>query len=239
MMFRGLHLFFLVACGLVLAFDLPAQTPAADRPPPTFRIVSVVGDYGELHYRVSAKEPDRVINSNRALSGSLPMPTGSQLEIYRLIPPPPDSPPGTPPTKQVAIKANLNPSIPESIVVVLPITPEDPGTLFNTLGIVAPPEFRAGTCLIANFTSYPQAAVLLKDKVHTLDAGKTDLFAFTEGHILVRVAVPKGDGWAIASDDAWRLPTDYRGYILIFPYVKDPDSPPLPDRSSGDCAYQF
>ncbi len=227
MITRAYHWILLIAVCLVSGPGLHAQTATGDKPKPTFRIVSVVGSYGELHYRINAKEPDRIITVNRALSAPLPAPSGL-LEIYRLVPPPADSPVDTPPTRQVVIKADLNSNIPESIVVVLPLTPTDQKTLFETRVISPDRDFEAGTCLIANFSSFDQAAVSIKKDIHTVGMGKIDIVNFTDGHNLIKAAVEKGGKWAVACDDAWRLSSQYRGYILIFPYIPDPDYPPPP-----------
>jgi len=221
----------LFALSLLAAPCLHAQpaAAAASSVPRTFRILSIVGSYEALFYQTTADKVSlQAITVTRSLSQPLPAPKGAKLEIFRWVPPPPDAPPGTPPTRQVALTAMLDLNAPESIVVATPLTPANEQTLFTPKVIALTEDDKARTCLVANLTDFPSAAVSLKETVHTLEPGAVKRVTFEKGHNLLKVAVQirQNNAWALAGDDAWRLNDLYRGYILILPYMEDPDFPP-------------
>lgn len=240
------HVLASVLCALLTVAAtvvLRAQPGPADPIPRTFRIMSYVGSYEELFYQTSAaKSSIRPITISRTFSPPLPAPTGTTLEVFRWIPPPPNSPPGTQPTRQVALTATLDPNAPESLVIGRPLTPENKKTNFQAQAIPLGDDYHAGTCLLANLSGFPSAAISLRDSVHTLKDGATELAAFGKGHTLIKVAVTvqHGGGWALAGDDAWRLNAMYRGYIIVLPYMDDPDypRPSIPRRRSSASIFR-
>jgi len=221
------RLFFIITLSLLFWGNLEAQTPEPNPPARTFRIISVVGNYEGLQYETtSAKTSARPIAVSRSLSSPQPAPTGTKLELFRMLPPPPDAPPGTPPTRQVVLTATLDTKAPESIVVALPLIPADKLTAFKAHTIPLSENYRAGTCLIANLSGFPQLAVSMKENVSTVKNGAVNMTTFDKGHNSIKIALQNGDKWTVAGNDAWRLHESYRGYILTLPYMEDPDFPP-------------
>lgn len=207
---------------------LQGQTAAGETPQRTFRVMSIVGRYEGLFYSAGSPGNPSSIVIGPFLSPHLPIPADSQLEVFRLLPPPPDAPAGTGPARRVVFKTKLPSVGQECIVVVRPLVPKDQDTLFDARVIVVPDTFHAGNCLLVNFSSYPEVAYSVKEQIYTLAPGDVRLVPVGEGITSLKVAVKSGQSWALAGSDSWRVSAKHRGYALVFPYIEDPDSPPIP-----------
>lgn len=203
------------------------QPGVADKPQRTFRLISIVGSYEGLFYKSNHTANAQPIVIGPFLSPVLPVPGNSQVEIYRLIPPPSDAP-GAPPTQQVVLKANLPADGFENIIVARPLIPKSKTTLFEPQVIPVPKDYQAGTCLLVNFSPFENVAYAIKEKIYTLGTGEIQLVPINQGITSLKIAVNAGNNWALAGGDAWRISPKHRGYVLVFPYIEDPDAAPLP-----------
>ncbi|MGE9291741.1 MAG: hypothetical protein ACQKBT_12155, partial [Puniceicoccales bacterium] len=76
---------------------LSAQSPHEEEPS-TFRILSAVGGFRDLFYEVEEGKNPIKLNIRTKFSREYPSPENKELVLFRQIPPPAGSPPGTPPT---------------------------------------------------------------------------------------------------------------------------------------------
>lgn len=218
----GVAALLLLFCGSLRSAE---QSPIKPR---QFRLISMVGTYENIYYQAQAGKPPVSLRLTRAPSAPLQVPAGSTLQFFREIPPPPDAPPGTPPIRQILLKTAVPQSEDDFIVVARPLVPEDKQTSFDATVLPFPKEYVAGTCLVANLSPFPEAAISLKNEVHHIKQGERKFLPLENGHNLIKIAVQvsKSGRWELAGDDAWRLWPGQRGLILVFPYIRDPDFPP-------------
>lgn len=222
------RLFPLCLATVLLWIAPPVYLAAADntKRPRTFRVMSMVSTYDDMFYQVNSQE--RIdVRLGSAPSSPLPVPSGSRLRFLREIPPPPDAPPNTPPTRQTLFDAPIPDTNEDFYVIARPLVPEDKKTVFEATVVPFPEDFTAGKCLIANLSPFSEAAISIKDRVHKVSKGQKQFIQLDVGHSPIKVAVFVGPAWGLAAEDAWRLWPNQRGLILIFPYIKDPDYPPL------------
>ncbi|MBC2602950.1 hypothetical protein [Puniceicoccus vermicola] len=189
--------------------------------------MSIVGSYTGLYYQTGSDTSSvRSIRVGRGLSRPLAIPPNGELVLFRKIPPPPDAPEGTPPIRVPVLSAELEGDSPGYIVVARPLEPKEADTRFSSVVVPLPDDFGAGTCLIANLSSFPNVAASFHDDIYKIAAGTTQLVSIRSGHNMVRTAVRVSDDWKLAGSDTWRLNETLRGYFLILPYMEDPDYPP-------------
>ncbi len=222
--------FFALLLGLFACQILPAQTQDA---PPTFRIISSSGSYGGLFYDIGTGRNKITIpvSLNQTLSAPMVRPSGSTLEIYRLIPPPPDAPPDTPPTRVVVVDATFPSAETDYIVVAFPLHPTRDTLMMTKLVPPSNSSHKAGTVKVINFSSF-SAGVGLDESQRALNSGDISIMHCGTGRVLLQVAVSKGGGWAKAFRGERRLAPELRGYVFIFNYMVDldygPDAIPPP-----------
>ena len=190
----------------------------------TFRIISATGSYDGLLYDTGSgsKKITVPIILNQALSPPLPSPEGSHLDIYRLIPPPLNAPPGTPPIRQVVISTQLPVKQSDCIVVTFPVSENRLGPLQARLVPPSPGSHQAGTLRIINFSSY-DAGVAINEHQSTFAAGAIDVVKTGAGRVLLQVAVNKNGVWDKTFRAERRITPQMRGYVFIFDYRDDPD----------------
>ncbi len=219
---------------LVLFVCLSALLPLAAQTgqppatlPPTFRIISASGSYTGLLYdsSVGGKKTAVPIDINQALSAPLARPAGKELEIYRLVPPPPDAPPGTKPTRQVVVTVPMPANPADCIVVTFPTSTNKMDPLIARVVPPAPDSHQAGTVRVVNFSNF-EAAVGMDERSTSFSSGSVDVMKAGTGRVLFQVAVNKGQGWAKAFRGERRISPQLRGYVFVFNYMVDPDYGP-------------
>lgn len=213
----------------LLLFCLGAVAAHAEPAGPTFRIISAFGSYTGLFYDQTAGSPKTAVavNLNQGLSHRYPRPAGTKLELYRIVPPPPDSPAGTKPVRQVVVSATLPAGQPDCIVVTLPSSLDPLAPLQSHVIPGDADSHKAGTVKVINFSNL-NAAVAVDEANRLVGAGATSLFKVRPGCVLLQAAVQQGEGWASAFRGERLLAASLRGYVFIFDYRVDPDYGPVP-----------
>ncbi len=226
-----MKLFLFFASLLALSVASPAAAQGSSVPAPlTFRIISACGSRGDLLYDLkngSGVKTQVKVTLNQSLSAPYPRPSGDKLVLYREVPPPPDAPAGTPPTRQTIVTAELPSGLPDCIVVTVPRTTDRLGPLASRVIPGTPETHQAGTVKLINFSEH-ETAVALDERTITLPPGSIQITKFDAGRILVQVAVQKAQGWTPAFRGERLSSPAVRGYIFIFNYMEDPDYGPDP-----------
>ncbi|MFA6960505.1 MAG: hypothetical protein WC205_07140 [Opitutaceae bacterium] len=217
-------LILLLPCGLLHAQTSPAPTAPAAR---TFRIFSIVGSFIDYKYELKrGAEPIRLS------IGPLPTrayvaPAGADLIIYREVPPPPDSPPGTKPTRSIIARVELPAAQPRSLVIVAPLAD---GTFATRVLDDDPAQHPAGTLRLVNLSTFP-AAVALDRSTHPVDSGASSVVAYGAGGKLVQLAVQKQGAWTVSYSEEHMSRPELHAYGFIFNYAPAPDLQPDPQAA--------
>jgi len=200
-----------------------AQLPPKEVPP-TFRVISASGSYTNLFYDivVAGKTRPMALNLNQALSAPQLWPAKGQLLVYRLVPPPPGSPPEVKYTRQTIFNTTLPSDTSDCIVVTFPLSGNPLGPLLPRLVPASPATHKAGTVKVINFSTF-DTAVGMDERSTSFKPGSFDVIPAGTGRVLFQVAVSKGNGWASAFRGERRLAPQVRGYIFVFNYMVDPD----------------
>ncbi|HEY9247964.1 MAG TPA: hypothetical protein VIO38_02485 [Rariglobus sp.] len=216
-----LSLLLLLPCGFIQAQTAPG--PSAR----TFRIFSIVGSFTDFKY-----EPKRGAEPIRLGIGPLPtraytVPTGSDLVIYKEVPPPPGSPPGTKPGQSIVARVDLPASLPRSLVIVAPLAD---GTFATRVIDDDPARHPAGTLRLVNLSSFPAAVALDRD-THPVDVGASSVVDYGSGGKLVQLAVEKQGAWTISYSEEHMSRPELHAYGFIFNYAPAPDLQPDPQAA--------
>lgn len=212
----------------LIVFCLPgvssAQNTNTDGPPPTFRIISACGSYTGLMYdmKVGGKKITVPVTLNQSLSVPLPRPPNSTLELYRVAPPPPGSPPGATFSRAIMAKVDLSSYQSDFIIVTFPSSEARNAPLHARIVPAASDSHVAGTLRLVNFSNAP-AGVAIGETQHILQPGDSGLISCGAGRALLQVAVKKQDGWVSAFRGERRMAAQLRGYVFVFNYMVDPD----------------
>lgn len=198
----------------------------------SFRLISQVGSRLDLKYEVSRTLPPVSISLSQAVSRAYPAPAGGRLELFREIPPPPDSPPGTKAVRQIILSTRLPDDALRCLLVTLP-TGSKPGDPLTARVLPdGPDRHPAGTMLVVNLSRF-QTAVKLGDDTQQFAVGEARLLPLAQGKLRVSVqaAVQKDGQWQPAARTARRIVEGVRGFLFISDYLPDPDYPADPEPS--------
>lgn len=204
-------------CGLLMCAMMRSSLDAAEAAR-TFRIMTVASYVAGLKYEPGAGKKAVALSINAQLFTTYAIPAGNDLVLFKEIPPPPDAPPHTPPTRQIVAEAKLPLVTPRVLVVLMPDGPER----FRMVMIDDDPAAHpAGRVRLINFSNL-KAAVRFNHAQHELAPGDSVLDDWTKGGVLVQVAAMKNGQWKIAFRKERLIHANTRGYGFIFDYVADP-----------------
>lgn len=208
-----------------LAPALHAQTPG-NVAPRTFRVITNVGSINELKFDVG---PSKTVTLNIQSQLSAPMfiPDSPSLVLYREVPPPPDSPPNTPPTKQTMATVSIPKAMTKAIVVIAATSPSDYSAVVFDDGLESHP---ANTLKVFNLSGMTAALKIRKDTL-SVTPGKTTLCPYPPGPTSIQVAVQRGSDWAMAMDLGRISRPNLRAHVFVFNYqfdaaIHDKGAPP-------------
>ncbi len=196
-------------------------------------MICAVESHDSLFYdhTVNGRKTTSGVTINQSLSPAYTTPAGGNLELYRLIPPPADSPHGTAPSRRVVFTAELPSTDTDYIVVALPAADHAAGTLQSRVIREEPESHHAGVLRIINVSSY-ECAVSCDNQSSMVASGGTALMNTAEGRILIQIAAHKASRWVPAFAGERRLSPALRGYLFISDYFAGPtpasDLPPPP-----------
>lgn len=220
--------------GLLLLGVLPQLSHAEDQAR-VFRAVGLGDGYGDLFYDVKGAAIAITANSG-SFSQDYPAPTGSTLSFYRITPPPPDAPPGTPPRKTVVAQVAYPKEVAKVILLLYPSPAQS--TLPITGMAIADPEeqHRSGQARIFNLSSL-RAAFSTGGEVAEVSPHTTDRVVATgTGPLFLKTAAQGGNGWQPVDAMERNLPADLRLFVIMV------DAPPSYDGGPpvrGTFVYDF
>ena len=185
--------------------------PAATR---TFRILSLVGSRLDLNYEPSRNQPTVSISLSQAVSSAYAAPADGRLEFFRELPPPPDAPPGTKPTRQVLLATRFPADASRCLIA---LQPAGPGRSDPLIARVLPDDagqHPAGTMRIINLSHF-QTAVKLGDDTYVFAPDENRLAPLAKGKLRVSVqtAVQTGGSWQSVARTARRVEQNVRGFM--------------------------
>lgn len=220
---------------VLISLQLLIADPLTSAPPPaspiddshSFRLITVAGSYRDLYYTVSPGATPTPVILNQVLSCAYPRPTSATLELFRQLPPPPDSPPGTPPVRQTVITASL-PSGMIAPIVIVPV-PDPHTAAARPAAVVAddPKTHQPATLRIFNYSN-SRIGVAAGAIHYTIEPNAEKIIPISEadGRVMFQVAAEKNGRWVGVLKNEHRLSSALRGYLMVFDYVRDPDFPP-------------
>ena len=221
-------LLLLLLLSLSFGFGFPARTqPENEEPQPTFRLLSASGSYSNLYYETMFQNKPRTLplSFNQSFSPPLSWPVDGKFIAYRLIPPPPDAPPETPPSRERVLAVDLSSMEDNPIIVVFPNISDLKGPLKGIVIEDNPDRHIRGKIKVVNLSNYP-TVVGLGEASHPIALGETKVISFEGGRVMVQVVTNKGGGWKMAFRGERRLASNLRGYLFITDYMEDPDYGP-------------
>lgn len=212
----------------LLVLAVCTSLAAAEPPPRVFRVVTTVGSIGELMFDRTSRDTVR-LNIRSRLSRPIEIPSSGALDLYRELPPPPDSPAGTKPTKETVATLSFPASLTKAIVVIA-----QNGNGSGYRAVVFSDDIRdhpAGTLRVFNL-SRMNSAVKINQSVGTIEAGNTKIMPYPPGPADIQLAVQRGAGWNVAFDKGRISHPNLRAHVFVFDYQKDPEiddlGPPPP-----------
>lgn len=184
-----------------------------------FRLLTTVGVINELKFDLTPKQTVSVRIDSR-LSRELPMPASGALVLYREIAPPPDSPPGTKPTKETVARINFPQDCPKAIVVIAKNTATSAyqSIVFDDTEKSHP----SGMLRLFNLSGM-STALSINKAVETVTPGKAQLVPYPLGPNNIQLAVQRGSNWTIAFDKGRIARPNLRAHMFVFDYQKDPE----------------
>lgn len=214
--------------GLLLLVVLPQRSLAEDQPR-VFRAVGLGDDgFSNLFYDVKGAAHAFIANSG-SFSQDYPAPAGPMLSFYRITPPPPDAPPGTPSQKTVVAQIDY-PKEPAKVILLLYPSPAQ-STLPITGMAIADVEKQhlPGQARIFNLSSL-RAAFSAGGEIAEVSPHTTDRVVATgTGPLFLKTAAQWGNGWQAVDAMERNLPADLRLFVIIV------DAPPSYDGGPPVC----
>lgn len=187
----------------------------------SFRLMAVVGSFSDLKFDSADGVITPVIGQR---PGTLyPRPLAGTLALFRELPAPAESPPGSPPVRVPV--ANIPIPATRRSLVLLASTPGG-GVVYHVIDD-DPSRHPAGTLKVWNLSQFPLAQALNREMIQ-VPPGQSGSIAVSEREDLIQVAVFKDDKWKTAYRREMKLSPYYRYYALVFDYIKDPETPPDP-----------
>ena len=204
--------------GLLLLAVLP-QLSHAENQEHVFRAVSLGEAYGDLFYD-NKGTPIAVTANSGSFSQDYSAPAGSKLSLYRITPPPPDAPPGTPSQKTVVAQVAYPKDITKVILLLYP-SPAQSALPITGMAIADPEDQqRSGQARIFNLSSLDVAFAgggdVAEAPPHTTDRVAT----IGTGPVSLKAAVQIGGGWQSVDSMERNLPADIRLFVIMV------DAPP-------------
>jgi|GEM_PF-802261 len=243
--FSRVHLLFL-AMGWVAGLipqGLSAQT-SLEEVPPTFRIVSSVGSFDGLKYEPFLEEGPVSISLRMGISRKYPLPEKRNLILFREIPPPADSPPGTPPTRQIVLNLDIPAAGTHFLIVTRPRADDFSSGLLE--GVVLKDdslEHGPREMLVMNLSDF-EIGLLIDQEKYLLPPGDSRFTPLPESSssVVIRVAANSGTEWKLIYQGEKRLSPYHRGYLVLSNFLQqpgeylDPDPPPVRTQSFFEFA---
>lgn len=213
---------FLFACTGLLA----QPAPAVPQPATSFRLLSTLGSHTDLKYQPTRGQPPIDLLLNQSPSTRYPRPSSGLLQVFRELPPPPDSPPDTPPVRQIVFETRLPADKPSSLIVTQPAG-GNPASPFLDVHVLADSleQHGPGQLGVLNLSRYKIALAIDRD-THEFSAGTTTYIRLPKaaGRMLFRAAtLTKANHWSLYYKGEQRLSPIHRGYLIITNYLDDPD----------------
>ena len=170
--------------GLLLLVVLPQRSLAEDKPR-VFRAVGIADDgLSDLFYDVKGAAHAFTANSG-SFSQDYPAPAGEKLSFYRLTPPPPDAPAGTPPTKTVVAEIPYPKDVPKVILLLHPSPAQ---------------------------SALPITGMAIADvSPHTTDR----VITTGTGPLFLKTAAQGSNGWQVVNAMERNLPADLRLFVIM------------------------
>ncbi|WP_269523236.1 hypothetical protein [Coraliomargarita parva] len=207
-------IFFLCTIFACLLCNVTAQEQ-----PRVFRVFTPVGSISNLRY--DTKDESHALRIGSKLSEPIELPDGP-LELYRLVPPPPDSPTDAKPVKVVVARVDLPIDVQRFILVVLA------GEGFSYQVFPVKDDYGshgAGQLRLINFSKM-DAALAVNKEMYQIKSGASLTVPYGDGATTLKVAANKGGGWNMTFRKNRIAYANRRAYLLVFDYMVDPLMPP-------------
>ncbi len=197
---------FLCLAAFVAAFT--TQSDAA-----TFRLIAVNCSLSDVFYEPSSGGKAVPLTIRKSPTKDYPNPTTPSLEIFRLIPPPPNSPPGTKPTKEIVASAKLGEN--ESSLVILTQSGGDSFASF-----VVPDDAQThpiGTLRVVNLSKH-RIAVALDEDIVDLGGRTSKLMPIGTGKKVfkLRLAHNGAGDWDVFKNQSILFYPEVRSFAFIY-----------------------
>lgn len=211
--------------GFCLLPTLRAQSPEGQGGARTLRFITAVGHYSGLQLETSPGK-SMTVSPGRTLSRAIPVPSGNRVTLFREIPPPPGSPPGAPPVREVLAQASIPAGLRRAIVV---LTPSEAGRFAVAVIDDDLPAHAEGKARVFNFSAGPAAFAINAD-VHTVAARGEAIVDFPAAGNLLKVAVQarSNSEWELVHQRERIAHPGTRLYVFVWDYLKEPEENPEP-----------
>ena len=223
-MISATHLLRVLVLPLVLVATCLGLRAAPEAPARTFRIFTVIHVITDLKYDAAPGKSTPLVISQVPFA-SLPIPRDNHVVLYKEIPPPADSPPGTPPVKVVMADALVPADAPRVLIAVIP---DDSGRFSTRVIPDDPAQHPVGQLRFINLSKF-HAALGLNREQYRLGPAEFALLGWPkDGGILVQVAANKNGEWESVLRRERRARKSARSYCIVFDYAPNPEEL-LPD----------
>jgi hypothetical protein len=221
--------------GLLLLGVLPQLSHAEDQAR-VFRAVGLGdGGFSDLFYDVKGTAHAFTANSG-SFSTDYPAPAGPKLSFYRITPPPPDAPAGTPPKKTVVAQI-VYPEDAAKVILLLYPSPAQSALPITGMAVAdLEKQHLPGQARIFNLSSlhaaFSTGGAIAEVSPHTTDR----VVATGTGPLFLKTAAQVGHGWQVVDAMERNLPADLRLFVIMV------DAPPSYDGGPpvrGTFVYDF
>jgi len=195
--------------------------PATPVAPATFRLIAINSSLSDVFYEPAPGKDPVPLTVRKSPTKDYPRPTAPTLEIFRLIPPPPDAPKGTKPTRQIVATAKLGTN--ESSLVILSQSGAD-----SFASLVVPDDAKthpAGTLRVVNLSKRP-VGVALDDTVTELASKSSKLLKIGAGQKIFKLRFAHNG--AGAWDGFWDQSILFYPEVRTFAFIHDIPGVPEP-----------
>lgn len=221
----------LIVPALAITISLSAQSEPESDSRRSFRIINISEEEmpEDLKYKVKGDEIEMFITSGR-FSQQYPSPS-STLELYRMIPVPPNAPEGTEPIKQ--IMAQIPMSAAKEQIVFVAISNE--GSVLPLKGLAVPSskeKHPIGHARLINLSSHKGAIAIDGERLISPPRSIDAIIPFEAGtsDIIIAVDVQERGRWAELTGRKLRLHTGLKIYVVMHDATPTEEFP-LPVRS--------
>jgi len=215
----------LFAVGAVFAQEEPGpETSLEDAR--TIRFYCLADSMPQYFYDVRKNEQTAIGSASGSLSLPHPMPADRVLEVYRVIPPPPEAPVGTKPLKQIMGTSKIPAGFSKAIVLLLP----EGGSKAETLRVAAfGDSYRIhprGMVRVFNLAPW-EISLKVGDSTNRFKPGQEAIVPWsdrTSNVVVFQTCVRSGDAWRILGTNELATRPNLRAFMFAYQGIPDVSS---------------